>query len=175
MLASLTDKQFNKFVTPSCEQKGLLVGCHSVETFFTQFFEGVDFGLAGEFGLQELGLHEFLGLLAFDEEHGFDDVVVGEEPVDRSLLIDLPYTHTLVIRAAGHEFIITANDYISNPLLVTVIGSSIKTCADFPQFYSLVSGTTNQVIAIHYKVNITYIMVVSMESFATNEIVIQVP
>lgn len=82
-------------------------------------------------------------LFAFDEEHGFDDIVMSEKPVDGSLLVGLPYAYTLVIRAAGHEFIVIANDYISDPLFVSVVGSRVKTSADFPQLDRFVSRTTN--------------------------------
>lgn len=58
---------------------------------------------------------------------------------------------------------------------MTVICASIKTCANFPKFNGFISWTRNKIIAIKYKVNETYIMVVAIKSFATNIIIIKVP
>ena len=60
MLASLADEQLDQLVTPPREQKCLLVGRHAIHPLLAEFFERIDFGLGGEFGLQKLRLHQLL-------------------------------------------------------------------------------------------------------------------
>lgn len=95
--------------------------------------------------------------------------------INGCLFINLPDTNTLIIRATCHYFTVCRDNDISDPFLMTVICASIKTCANFPKFNGFISWTRNKIIAIKYKVNETYIMVVAIKSFATNIIIIKVP
>ena len=113
-----------------------------------------------------------MALLPFYQKHGFYDVVVSKISVDRGLLVHLPDTYALVIRAAGHEFVIRSDDNVSHPFFVSVVGSSVETSADFPEFDSFVTRTADQEVPVHDKIDVAYIMVVAVESFAANIVVV---
>jgi len=98
-----------------------------------------------------------------------------EVPVDRSLLIHLPHAYTLVIRATGHQLVIGTDDYVSDPLFVSMIRPRVEPGTDFPQFDGFISRTTYQVVAIHHEIYEAHVMVVPVESFATHKVIIQVP
>ena len=93
-------------------------------------------------------------------------------PVDWGFFIHLPNTYTLVIWAADHQFIICAYNYVSDPFLMSLISSGIESSTDFPQLNGFVPGTTDKVIAVHNKIDVTYVMIVSMERFATYKVII---
>jgi len=92
-----------------------------------------------------------------------------------SLFINLPNTDTLIIRATCHDFTVCWNNDISDPFLMSMICTSIKSCAYLPKFYCFISRTWNQIIAIKYEVDETDIMVMAIESFTTNVVIIKVP
>lgn len=100
---------------------------------------------------------------------------MGKISVSWSFFIHLPYAYTLIVRTAGHQLVIVANYNISDPLFVSVVGPGVEPGTDFPQFYSLVSGATDQEIAVHNKIDKAYVMIVPMECLATYIVVIEVP
>ena len=53
-----------------------------------------------------------------------------------------------------------------------LISSGIESSTDFPQLNGFVPGTTDKVIAVHNKIDVTYVMIVSMERFATYKVII---
>ena len=55
---------------------------------------------------------------------------------------------------------------------MTVISPCVKACTDLPKFDGFVSWARNEIIAIKDKIYITDIMVVPVESLATNVIII---
>ena len=114
-------------------------------------------------------------LFTLNNKHGFNNIVMCKIPIDRCLFIDLPYTYTLIIRATCHYFTVCWNNDISDPFLMSMICTSIKTCANFPKFDCFISRTWNQIIAIKYEVNETDIMIVAIKSFTANIIIIKIP
>ena len=93
----------------------------------------------------------------------------------RSLFINLPNTDTLIVRATCHDFTVCWNDDIPDPFLMSMICTSIESCAYLPKFDCFISRAWNQIITIKYKVDETDIMVVAIESFTTNVVIIKVP
>jgi hypothetical protein len=153
----------------------LMVGTDAVDALLAQFFEGVYFGLTGELWLQELRVHQLLTLLSLHQQNRLNDIVMRKIPIDRRLLIHLPHTYTLVVRAADHKFVISTHYYISNPFLMALVRSCVKPRTYFPQLYCLVPWTTYQVVPVHHKIHVTHIVVVSVECLATYKVIIQVP
>jgi len=58
---------------------------------------------------------------------------------------------------------------------MSMICTSVESCAYLPKFDCFISRTRNQIIAIKYEVDETDIMVVAIESFTTNVVIIKIP
>lgn len=58
---------------------------------------------------------------------------------------------------------------------MSMVGSGVESSTDFPEFNRFIAWTTDQVVTVHDKVDVTYIVIVTMKSFATNVIIIEVP
>lgn len=97
---------------------------------------------------------------------------MSEVPVNWGLFVHLPYADTLVIWATGHEFVISGDNNRPDPLLVSVVSPGVEPSTDFPEFDSFIAGTAYQKVTVHHKVDVTDIVIMTMESFAANIIVI---
>ena len=111
-------------------------------------------------------------MLSLNQQQSLNYIVMRKVPVDGGFFVYLPNTYTLVIGAADHQFIICAYNYVSDPFLMPLISSGIESSTDFPQLNGFVSGTANKVIAVHNKIHVTYVMVVTMECFAAYKVII---
>jgi hypothetical protein len=58
---------------------------------------------------------------------------------------------------------------------MTVVGTCVESSTDLPQLDGLVTGTTDEKIAIHHKIYITYIVIVAVESLAAYVVIGQIP
>lgn len=143
MFASLANKQFYHLVSSSCKQKCLLVWAHSVQPLFSQLFESVYFTLLCKFRLQKLRFHQLLTLLTFNKKQSFNDIIMCKVTIYRSLFINLPNTDTLIIRATRHDFAVCWNNDISDPFLMSVICTSVESCANLPKFNRFISWARN--------------------------------
>lgn len=152
-----------------------MIWTHSIQSLLSQLFKCIYFTLLCEFRFQKLGIHQLLTLLTFNKKQSFNDIIMCKVTIYRSLFIDLPNTDTLIIRATCHDFTVCWNNDISDPFLMPMICTSVKSCAYFPKFNCFISWTWYQVIAIKYEVDETNIMIVTIESFTTNVVIIKVP
>jgi hypothetical protein len=100
---------------------------------------------------------------------------MGKESIYRLLLIYLPNTNGLVIRATDHQFVISCHKDISDPLLMAMVGPCIESGGYFPELDGLVSGAGYEVITIEQKVYPADVMIVTMECLAAYVVIIQVP
>lgn len=48
----------------------------------------------------------------------------------------------------------------------------IESSTDFPQLNGFISGTTDEVIAVHYKIHKTNVMIMPMESLTADKVII---
>ena len=97
---------------------------------------------------------------------------MSEVPVYWGLFVHLPYADALVVRATSHDFVIGGDNNRPDPLFVSVISPGVEPGTDFPQFDSLIAGTADQEVTVHHKVDVADIMIVAMEGFAANIVVI---
>ena len=97
---------------------------------------------------------------------------MSKEAINRLILLHIPDTYALIIRATSHKLAIITNDKTPDPFLMTLEGAFIKSCTDFPKFNGHISTCGYKKIAIHNKINITDIMIMSMEGFTTDVVIV---
>lgn len=95
-----------------------------------------------------------------------------KEPINRLFLFYIPNTDTLIVGTTGHKFTIITNNQIPNPFLMSFEGTFIKSRANFPKLNCHIPTCRYQKITIQYKINIAYIMIMSIKCFTTLIVVV---
>lgn len=99
-LSGLAEEELDELVPAAGEDELLEVVGDAVRALLVELLQRVYPHLRGELVLEELGIHEFGTGVSFDQQHGLNHILMGEEPQGRSLLVDIPNNDALIVRPA---------------------------------------------------------------------------
>ena len=131
--------------------------------------------LRGKLVLQELGVHEFSTGVSLDQQHGLDHVLMGEEPQGRSLLVDIPNDHALIIRPAHKRLPVLRDAQPPDPPIMPRERFLAISSADLPQSDGLIPRAGEDEVSFRVEVDVGDVVIVAVEGLEALIIVIDIP